>query len=266
MNKKREAFVGKNPINASGSQSGFRRAFLIGPVVPGKHSLKFIHAALKGLKFRNEDLGAQADRVTACNDLLIAIDGGLAVCKKLGITPALAVGDWDSLKPSQHKLLSTVPHVTLEKSKDRSDLAYAVDEALRLHGALEIHIFGVTGGRPDHHQAMLLELKSASEKCRQLVAHGPEAEYHFLSSFRAQDRSARQKRNRWEKRLKPGQIVSVFGEAKGVHYEGLKYQVPDGILSAKRTGSLGLSNESSGGVCSIEWVQGQLLVILPRTA
>ncbi len=53
---------------------------------------------------------------------IVAVDRGLIYCKKLGITPGLIVGDFDSVP---RKLLSEydfVQKITLQSEKDETDL------------------------------------------------------------------------------------------------------------------------------------------------
>jgi thiamine pyrophosphokinase len=252
------------------------RAFLVGPVVPDKHAREFIGAQLRALKLkrpkypdgtgRSQSVGlnpAEGQSTAAGkNDLLIAIDGGLKTCKDVGLIPDLVVGDWDSLPnhPALVRLRDQLPHLTLPENKDRSDLWFAVNEAKNLQ-VQELHCFGMSGGRPDHHQAMVLDLTEASSEFESIHVHGPEASYIFLAAPRG---------HRVRLRLKAGQVVSVFGEASGVKFKGLKFPLRGGILRSSRAGSLGLSNQvlgkSSAALkpCSIELKKGRLLIVIPH--
>src|SRR4051812_17967315 len=103
------------------------RAILVGAVeVPDRVQKRLLRA-----------LKIQAD------DLLIGVDGGTQCLIRLGFKPDFAIGDWDSLKKKAN-ILSQVPHLTLPKNKNRSDLFYAGIAAIEA-GAKEILCLGVTG-------------------------------------------------------------------------------------------------------------------------
>lgn len=79
-------------------------------------------------------------------DLVIAADSGYDTARKLGITPDIAMGDFDSLKVRLPDGLETL-RVACEKDVTDTMLAceYAKDSGCR-----EIVIIGGTGGRIDH--------------------------------------------------------------------------------------------------------------------
>jgi thiamine pyrophosphokinase len=199
------------------------------------------------------------------NDFLIGIDGGIEIWEKWGFCAHLAVGDWDSLT-SKNKYLARVPHITLSRYKDRSDLFYAGIAAIEF-GADKLVCLGVTGARLDHHLASLYDLSNFSRgkygKLNQVIAVGPEAEYHFLS----------EKIPFWtnKNRLQPpkkdydfrNQIVSIFplmSSAKGVHLSGFQYPLDNVTLQPS---SLGLSNQIKKRNYSVRLRKGQLVVIIP---
>ncbi len=77
---------------------------------------------------------------------VIAADSGYRYTQMLGITPDLAMGDYDSLGyvPTNCGEVMTFP-----KEKDDSDLMLAIREALK-RGYKNITIIGALGGRFDH--------------------------------------------------------------------------------------------------------------------
>lgn len=77
-------------------------------------------------------------------DFVIAADGGFAECKKLGVAPAVTIGDFDSCKITPDGEIIKLP-----VEKDITDLDAAVGLALK-NKCGEIHIYGGLGGRPDH--------------------------------------------------------------------------------------------------------------------
>lgn len=213
-------------------------------------------------------------------DLLIGVDGGLDLLCGLrandppgGRLPDYAVGDWDSL--GDRGLLSRVRHVTLPSEKDRSDLFFAAISAIEAE-ASQLICLGVTGGRPDHHLATLMDLSEFSTgkygQLKSIQAIGVEGEYLFLSG----------KIPVWKGKLnsKPkGQVVSFFGMGRGakrVTLKGFKYALQRQDLEPS---SRGLSNEVLGNEvlstswqgrpsyceCEVKLEAGQLLMIIPTS-
>lgn len=86
----------------------------------------------------------------------IAVDKGLSHLYKQGITPLMAIGDFDSLDDLQ--LLEDLQIEKFPVRKDDTDTALALQYAIA-HGYDEIDIYGVIGGRIDHFMAALILLK-----------------------------------------------------------------------------------------------------------
>ncbi|MDE5991799.1 MAG: thiamine diphosphokinase, partial [Oscillospiraceae bacterium] len=77
---------------------------------------------------------------------LIAADSGFSLLKRMGVTPALVLGDFDSLtedKPTDCEIL------TAAAEKDDTDTMLAIKTALA-RGYRDITIAGSIGGRLDH--------------------------------------------------------------------------------------------------------------------
>ena len=92
-------------------------------------------------------------------DILIAADGGLKVIEKLGFSPDLIMGDFDSLgyAPEGDNV------IRFKVEKDVTDMMIAVNKAIEC-GCTEITIFGGTGMRPDHTFANISTMLYASKK------------------------------------------------------------------------------------------------------
>ncbi|MGK5084256.1 thiamine diphosphokinase [Bdellovibrionota bacterium FG-1] len=224
------------------------RAFLIGasPGADPVHSKK----VLVDLKFN------------PAQDLLVAVDGGVHATLELGYKPQLAVGDWDSLRESGGKgverLLKSLHHLTLPRDKDASDLFYALRAVVQA-GATELICLGVTGGRPDHHLAALLDLSAFSAgkygSLAAVSAYGPEADYFFLSK----------KILSWHSMFKKARLLSVFslqGVTRGVSLSGVRFALNNAALEA---GSQGLSNQTlAGKPTQVRIKSGAVVVVVPR--
>ena len=85
----------------------------------------------------------------------IGVDGGIASLKKLGITPAYVIGDFDSYDAAH--LSKDIASIHLPCRKDYTDTEVAIMEAEKL-GYDEIELYGVTGGRLDHFFAITRQL------------------------------------------------------------------------------------------------------------
>lgn len=92
-------------------------------------------------------------------DLVICADGGIRHALRLGLTPDLLLGDFDSAEPAALASLieAGAPVLRVPVEKDQTDSHLALDEALR-RGAGEIFLVGGTGSRLDHSLANVLLL------------------------------------------------------------------------------------------------------------
>ncbi len=178
-------------------------------------------------------------------DTIIAADGGYRHCLAAGLTPHLLVGDFDSL---DCPLPPHIPAITFPKEKDDTDTMLAIREGLR-RGYRSFHLYGCTGGRPDHSLANLQALHFlAQEGARGFL-------YHEIGVFTVI------KNGRLD--FPPGlrgmfSLFAMGGAASGVAIRGGRYSLEGGTLLP--THPLGVSNEFFGAPVSI-WVEdGALLV------
>jgi len=110
---------------------------------------------MRALVFANGELNdgpaVQAALDGADDALIIAADGGARLARACGVTPALVIGDLDSVPPDTLARLEAqgaqVERVPAEK--DETDLELALLEAAR-RGADAITLIGAAGGRLDH--------------------------------------------------------------------------------------------------------------------
>lgn len=93
------------------------------------------------------------------SDFIICADGGVKIAQRIGLVPALVVGDKDSCEtwPGNMK------QILLPRNKDDTDL-FAAAKIAADRGATEVLIFGATGGRLDHTFANLCVLKFLCER------------------------------------------------------------------------------------------------------
>ena len=181
------------------------------------------------------------------SDLIIAADGGLTHMEKLGITPHVIIGDFDSL--------GRVPTdaAVFPVEKDDTDSMLAIRQGL-LEGYRRFVIYGgMDGPRLDHTIANLQALQFLAERNAQGFLVGLTHIATVIQNGRLSfGHNARG-------------IVSVFcmgRDAQGVTIRGLKYSLEGGTLSAGFP--LGVSNHFVGEKSEISVEKGSLLVIFER--
>lgn len=184
------------------------------------------------------------------DDLVIAADGGYAWLTGHGLTPRLAVGDFDSLGyvPEGLEVLRHPPE------KDDTDMALAVEAALA-RGCTRFFLYGGLGGRLDHSVANFHILAQLAQLGCGAFLVGPQTCVAALGRGRLTFSPAHRG------------MISIFswgGDATGVTLTGLKYPLIDGTLTCDR--ALGVSNEFLGQAAEVSAQQGTLLVMWQQAA
>ncbi|MEA3428165.1 MAG: thiamine diphosphokinase [Thermodesulfobacteriota bacterium] len=177
------------------------------------------------------------------DDLLIAADGGARYYQAIGITPAVVIGDFDSLDSDElNKLQSSgVEIIRYPARKDQTDLELALRLAVD-RGADEIVVFGALGARWDMSisNILLLTLPEFSGVKLNFIEEKQE-----IALLRGGEK--------FTLNGEKGDIVSLTAfdqKVKGIILSGLEYPLKDGML---RLGSTrGISNvlvENTATVC-----------------
>ncbi len=176
-------------------------------------------------------------------DTVIAADGGLAAARELGISPCLAVGDFDSLgaRPSD------IPTQCHPVEKDETDTALALRRAMEAD-CRRILLFGCTGGRPDHTYANYLALAEAAGKGCDVWMFGDGYAVTCLAPGSI----------RFSEKLCGTVSVFALTEASGVCETGLNYTLSNAHLSCEDP--LGVSNKFCGCTAEISLRKGKLLI------
>jgi thiamine pyrophosphokinase len=213
----------------------------------------------RALIIANGDLGViggtvlPLDALTA-NDqtLVIAADGGLHNAERLGLRPALVVGDGDSLAPGTLERLreAGIEVVLHPAEKDESDTELALREALQ-RGAREIVLLGALGARFDHALANLMLLALPGLAGRDVLIVDGRSTVRLLADGETLDL-----------RLDAGPLVSLLPlseRVEGVRTSGLRYPLDGETLDQGST--RGLSNEITDQSASVEVARGRLVVI-----
>lgn len=191
------------------------------------------------------DYGAQPRPEIEGDALIIAADGGYDKLRDWGLTPHLAVGDFDSLGyvPENVEVLRHPPE------KDDTDLVLAAREGLR-RGCTRFLIYGALGGRLDHTLGNLQLLAQLARRSCTAFLLGPDAvltAVHCGSlTFSPEHRG----------------ILSLlaWGErAEDVTLTGLKYPLDRGVLTCDHP--LGISNEFLGQPAVVSARAGTLITL-----
>ncbi|MGN0506003.1 MAG: thiamine diphosphokinase [Lachnospiraceae bacterium] len=182
--------------------------------------------------------------------LLIAVDGALAVVKEAGLIPDYIVGDFDTV---EKKLLLCYNEKSILRhppEKDQTDTELAIDVAVR-EGCNEIAFLGATGTRLDHSLANLFLLQ-------QLLEYGVVGiVYDEYNKLYLKNRSFTIRRE-----TAYGNYVSLLpltDNVTGVTLTGMKYPVDDRIFYRKYT--LGVSNEITEEEATVEFSGGIFIVV-----
>lgn len=186
-------------------------------------------------------------------DLLVAADGGLRHLQQMNQTPALLIGDLDSVTPEEVEQASAegVFVQQFPREKDETDLELALNHVLQA-GYKNIRIAGALGGRLDHTLGninLLLDERFASCDIRLEDGH---QEVFIIRGHAMIEGIA-------------GDIVSLIpagGDAEGVTTVGLKYPLLSETLRLDRT--RGISNVMLDETAEVHLQNGLLICIHSR--
>ena len=181
-------------------------------------------------------------------DCVIACDRGWQYAEKLGLTPDLVVGDFDSAPPPD----IGAPVRRVPTRKDDTDTMLAVRHALE-QGWRDVAICCALGGRLDH---TLANLQSGAY----IAAHGGRARLLGADTdarIFADGEETFPRREGWS--------LSVFAlsdSCAGVTIRGTKYECEDAALT--NAFPLGVSNVWAAEEAAVRVGRGTLLVVQSR--
>lgn len=194
-----------------------------------------------------------ARAVISPDDFVIAADGGLRHCFRLGLTPRLLIGDLDSTSPADLATLEATGTQIIRHPahKDQTDLELAIEWAIR-NGHNDILVLGALGDRWDQTLAnLLLPALYAQEGTRIRIIDGRQQ----ISLARGPGSLTLSGA--------PGDTVSLIpigGDAHGVTTSGLEYPLDNGTLRFGST--LGISNTLTAREAIISVQEGLLVCVL----
>ena len=186
-------------------------------------------------------------------DLVIAADSGYHNALRLGVTPTVLVGDFDSYGegelPSHAEILRHPPE------KDLTDTQLAVSVALE-RGATEIALIGGLSGRLDHTLSNLAILEDLDQRRIAATVSDGNNRARFLrnnSTLLARD-----------PRFPYLSLIAADRRVKGVDVEGCKYPLKKATLS--RTLQYAVSNEITGNCAFVAVRRGGIWILESRDA
>ena len=183
-------------------------------------------------------------------DLIIAADAGYLTAKKMGVTPDILLGDFDTL--GEENIPDGIECLRVPAEKNDTDTQLAVKVAIE-RGAEEITIVGGLGGRIDHTLSTLAILEDLWERKEgrifailtdgknrvRFIRNGgtilPRSQYRFFS------------------------LIAADETVKGITLDGCKYPLKNGRIS--RRNQWAVSNEIVGNCALVEIKRGGVWVI-----
>ena len=183
-------------------------------------------------------------------DLVIAADAGYLTAKKMGITPAILLGDFDTL--GEENIPDGIECLRVPAEKNDTDTQLAVRVAIE-RGAGEIVIVGGLGGRIDHTLSTLAILEDLWERKNDrifaILTDGKNRVRFIRSSGTILPRS----------QYRSFSLIAADETVKGITLDGCKYPLKNGRIS--RRNQWAVSNEITGNCALIEIGRGGVWVI-----
>ncbi len=191
--------------------------------------------------------------VAAPGDVVIGVDAGALRLLEHGITPTLAVGDFDTIGPGGVARLKAagVPMRVFPAMKDATDTQIALEAALA-YRPQEIVLYGALGGRLDHALANVQLLWTAHQAGVRARIESRQNRVTLLS-----DRFPAIVVER--DRFRYISLLPLTPQVTGVTLDGFLYPLTDATLVIGS--SLGVSNQLAADCGRIVIVSGALLVI-----
>ena len=188
-------------------------------------------------------------------DTLVCADGGCHIALQMGLRPAIAIGDFDSLSDIDLQQLHAL-QVDIRRHpahKDETDLELALQVAAALQPS-DIVVLGALGGRLDHEMANLMLLAMPELHGQSTIIAGEGLEIHAID--------ARQQPATLHLLGRTGETVSLIpfgGDAHGIVTHGLHYPLRNETL---RIGpARGVSNVMIADQAQIDVAAGLLLCL-----
>lgn len=184
--------------------------------------------------------------LAATADSLLAADGGANHLGRIGLRPAVVIGDLDSITPGIRAWLGE-ERMVHRSDQDRTDLDKALEYAFDELGLDRLTVLGATGGRLDH----------AAGNLGLLARHGLGDRLCFLDA----DHQVVAVAGATSLAAVPGETWSFFTFDPGVRVslEGVKWPVTEVALDL--AGRPSISNEAISERVTIRCTGGAVIVM-----
>ena len=187
---------------------------------------------------------------TEKGDLVIAADAGYLTAQKMGVTPDILLGDFDTL--GEENIPEGIECLRVPAEKNDTDTQLAVEVAIE-RGAGKIVIIGGLSGRLDHTLSTLAILEDLWERKNDRI-------YAILTDGKNRVRFIRNSgvilpRSQY----RYFSLIAADELVKGVTLEGCKYSLKNGRISRRHQWAV--SNEITGNCALIEIKRGGVWVI-----
>ena len=174
------------------------------------------------------------------DDFIICADGGLRHTKALGISPDLAVGDFDSYGKSEN-----IESIVYPSHKNLTDGEIAVDYALE-NGYSDILMLAMTGTRLDHTFTNIFQLAKKGN----ITLIDDDNEVYFIKDKLILN----------GKKGKTISIIPVFSDLVGVTATGVYYPLDnDTLLFGEGRGN---SNIITDDICTVSVKDGMGIIFI----
>ena len=183
-------------------------------------------------------------------DLIIAADAGYLTAQKMGITPDVLLGDFDTL--GVENIPDGIECLRVPAEKNDTDTQLAVSTAIE-RGAKEIVIVGGLSGRLDHTLSTLAILEDLWERKNDRI-------YATLTDGKNRVRFLRNSGTILPRsQYRYFSLIAADELVKGITLEGCKYPLKNGRISRRHQWAV--SNEITGNCTLIEISRGGVWVI-----
>ena len=174
------------------------------------------------------------------DDFVICADGGLRHAKMLGISPDIAVGDFDSYEKSEN-----IKSIVYPSHKNLTDGEIAVDYALE-NGYSDILMLAMTGTRLDHTFTNIFQLAKKGN----ITLIDDDNEVYFIKD----------KLTLNGKKGKTVSLIPVFSNLVGVTATGVYYPLDnDTLLFGEGRGN---SNIITDDICTVSVKDGMGIIFI----
>ena len=183
-------------------------------------------------------------------DYIIGVDHGAAWLIVHGITPNIAIGDFDSVSSKELEEIKKRVKIVKKYSseKDFTDMELAVDHAISLHPN-EVIIYGAIGSRLDHTMGNIHLLEMLNEKG---VIRDENNEVRVVSGQFVLKKEPRY----------PYVSVLPVSDSIEISLTGFLYDASNALI--RRGQTLGISNEIREDQATINVHRGRALVVRSR--